>query len=77
MKQHEYGYIADRLQEHDNLFEINARRGKGSHRMVFHPDVDGCSGIARFPIMAPKTTIAPVMQKDLIRIFRLPEDIFD
>ena len=77
MPQLEYRHIVYKLQEHDNRFEIHDRRGKGSHRMVFHPDVEGCKRHYPLPYHGSKTTIAPGMQKDLIRIFRLPEDIFD
>lgn len=77
MEWREYRYIVAALRNHDTRFEIHTRRGKGSHRMVFHPDVEGGKRHYPLPYHGSKTSIAPGMQKDLIRIFQLPADIFD
>ena len=77
MKYQEYRLIVDRLRKYDSRFEIHTRGGKGSHRMVFHPDVEGHKRQYPLPYHHAKTTIAPGMQKDLIRIFQLPADIFE
>lgn len=77
MHQREYRYIVGRLRKHDSRFEIHVQRGKGGHRMVFHPDVEGSKRHYPLPYHGSKTRIAPGMQKDLVRIFQLPEDIFD
>ena len=77
MERREYRYIIAALRNHDARFEIHTRRGKGSHRMVFHPDVEGGKRHYPLPYHGSKTSIAPGIQKDLIRIFQLPADIFD
>ena len=77
MEWHDYRYIVAKLREQDRRFEIHTRRGKGSHRMVFHPDVEGSKRHYPLPYHGSKTPIARGMQKDLIRIFQLPPNIFD
>ena len=77
MKWQAYSSIVSWLRDHDRRFEIHVRGGKGSHRMVFHPDVDGHKRHYPLPYHGAKTKIAPGMQKDLIRIFRLPPNLFD
>lgn len=77
MKHQEYRLIVDRLRKYDSRFKIHTRRGKGSHRMVFHPDVEGNKRQYPLPYHHAKTPIAPGMQKDLIRVFQLPQDIFE
>lgn len=52
-----------------------ARRGKGSHRMIYDPDMQ-----AHFPLPHhgnDKRILPSGMLKDLIRHLDLPEDIFD
>ena len=73
----EYREVVARLKEHDPRFEIQVRRGRGSHHMIFHPDVDGAKRHYPVPYHGAKTPVAPGMQKDIVRIFQLPADIFD
>ena len=77
MKIREYRFVVRRLRSHDNRFEIHQRRGKGSHRMVFHPDVRGEKRHYPLPYHGDKTPIQPGMQRDVIRLFDLPADFFD
>lgn len=67
--------VVRKLREHDPRFVIYSNRGKGSHRMIFHPDIDGkpCS----FPIPYHKgRDTQKGMLKAIIRRFNLPADIF-
>lgn len=77
MEWRDYRHIVAKLREQDKRFEIHTRRGKGSHRMIVHPDIDGGKRHYPLPYHGSKTPIAPGMQKDLIRIFQLPLNIFD
>lgn len=77
MKWREYGFVVAKLRAYDGRFEIHTRRGKGSHRMIVHPDIDGNMRHYPLPYHGPKTPVAWGMLKDLIRIFQLPSDIFD
>ena len=36
-----YRELVKKLRKHDRRFEIYENRGKGSERMIFHPDVNG------------------------------------
>jgi predicted RNA binding protein YcfA (HicA-like mRNA interferase family) len=63
------------LHEHDGRFVFNSKRGKGSERMIFHPNVNGRSEC--YPITFHKgRDIGKGMLKAIIRRFQLPEDIF-
>ena len=73
----EYREVVARLQKHDARFEIHVRRGRGSHRVIFHPDVDGSKRPHPVPYHGAKTPVAPGMRKDIVRIFQLPEDVLD
>jgi predicted RNA binding protein YcfA (HicA-like mRNA interferase family) len=64
------------LRDHDPRFEIFTKRGKGSERMIYHPNINGRSQC--FPLTFHKGhDIGKGMLKAIIRRFDLPEDIFD
>ena len=65
------------LRRHDPRFEVHRRRGKGSHRMIAHPDVEGRMRQYPLPYHGPKTRIAAGMLKEIVRVFELPDDVFD
>ena len=69
--------LLKRLREFDSRFRVYARRGKGSHRMLHHPDVAGEARHYPLPRHGEKTPIFPGYQKDIIRISGLPEGFFD
>ena len=63
------------LREHDKRFEIFSDRGKGSHRMLYHPDIEGQ------PKSMPLTwhkgkTLGKGLLKSIVRRFNLPPRIF-
>ena len=39
MRTIEYRQLLKRLREFDPKFSVHTRRGKGSHRMLYHPDI--------------------------------------
>ena len=69
--------LVKKLLEYDSSFEIFARRGKGSERMIYHPNVNGSP--ASFPVTCHgnNTEIGKGMAKAIIRRFNLPDDFFD
>ncbi len=77
MRVREYRKIVAILREHDSRFEFFRDRGKGSHRMIFHPDIDGRKRHYPLPYRGEKTPIESGYQKKMIRMFELPPDIFD
>src|SRR5205085_1371336 len=63
------------LRRHDPRFEIFKNRGKGSHRLIYHPDINGraCST----PMTYHKgKDVQKGLLKAIIRRFNLPSDIF-
>ena len=40
-KTYSYRELIKKLRKHDPRFEEHVNRGKGSERMLYHPDVDG------------------------------------
>lgn len=71
----EYRDVVKHVKNERGNVEVHAKKGKGSHRVLFDPDMP-----AHFPLPHHgdnKRRIPPGMLKDLIRIFDLPADIFD
>ena len=63
------------LTKHDRRFEIFSNRGKGSHRMIYHPDING--GACSIPLTYHKgRDVGKGLLKAIIRRFNLPSDIF-
>ena len=68
-----YKEVVDALKAHDPLFDTDNVKGKGSHRMVIHPKTKRHYPL---PYHGNKTAIPKGMQRDIIRFFDLPSDIF-
>ena len=67
--------VLRKLRDHDRQFEFFTNRGKGSERMIFHPDINGRS--ESFPMTFHKgRDVRPGMLKAIIRRFNLPNQIF-
>ncbi len=63
------------LHEYDAKFQFHTRRGKGSERMIYHPDVNGRPQC--FPLTFHKgKDVGKGMLSAIIRRFNLPSDIF-
>ena len=63
------------LHEYDSRFELWSKRGKGSERVIKHPDIKGRSEI--YPMTFHKgQDVGKGMLKAIIRRFSLPQDIF-
>ena len=63
------------LHDHDARFQFHIRRGKGSERMIYHPDVNGRP--QSFPLTFHKgKDVGKGMLRAIIRRFDLPSDIF-
>lgn len=61
------------LKDHDRRFFIVEGLGKGSHRMVCHPDSKRHYPL---PYHGQKTIISDHMLRNLIRFFDLPRNLF-
>ncbi len=69
--------VAQRLREHDPRFEFRQNRGKGSERMIYHPDIGGRSESIPLKCHGEGTEIYSGVLRSIIRRFNLPADIFD
>ena len=71
-----YREVVKILRDHDPRFEFHEARGKGSHRMIYHPDVDGQP--ASFPVKyhGKATELRRGVISAIVRRFNLPRDLF-
>jgi predicted RNA binding protein YcfA (HicA-like mRNA interferase family) len=63
------------LHEYDARFQFNARRGKGSERMIYHPNINGRSQCIPLTFHKGKD-VGKGMLSAIIRRFDLPSNIF-
>ena len=63
------------LVAYDSQFKLFANKGKGSHRMVFHPDIGGKPASIPMPYHKGKD-VKPGILNSIIRRFNLPKDFF-
>lgn len=63
------------LTEHDSRFEFWAQRGKGSERVIYHPDIDGLP--RSFPVKyhGKNTELHKGVISAIIRRFSLPNGL--
>jgi hypothetical protein len=65
-----------RLRDHDPRFEVLVHRGKGSERMVYHPDIDGSPRSHPVKCHGDGTELRRGVLRSIIRRFGLPGGIF-
>ena len=72
---HTYRELVRILKDHDKRFQFIVRRGKGSHRMIVHPDIGGRE--ASYPVKChgggtelSRGTIAAIARR-----FNLPDNL--
>lgn len=64
------------LISYDNRFTVHIKQGKGSHRVLYHPDVNGRSQSYPLKFHGKKTEVRKGHLSPIIRRFDLPKDIF-
>jgi len=64
------------LQKFDKRFEIYSNKGKGSHRMLCHPDINGKAASYPLKYHGGKTEVKKGHLPAIIRRFNLPNKIF-
>ncbi len=63
------------LRDHDSRLQIYVNCGKGSHRMIYHPDIAGRA--VSMPLTYHKgRDVQKGLLKAVIRRFNLPDKIF-
>lgn len=74
-KTYSYDELIKALKNHDDKFEVIKNRGKGSERMIYHPDVNGRPQSYPIKCHGNKTTIRKGHISAIIRRFSLPKGI--
>jgi hypothetical protein len=72
-----YRKLLKKLREHDKRFVEFTNRGKGSERILFHPDINGRSESYPIKCHGEGTEIGQGTLSALIRRFSLPRGFFD
>lgn len=71
-----YREMARILKTYDSRFQFWSDRGKGSERMIYHPDIAGRP--ASYPVKChgAGTELRAGVLSSIIRRFNLPRDVF-
>lgn len=74
-KPRKYRELIKILRAHDSRFEVYENRGKGSERMIYHPDVGGRP--QSFPVKChgENTELRKGVISAIVRRFRLPKGV--
>ena len=74
-KPYKFRELVKALRKHDTRFEVWENRGKGSERVIYHPDIDGRP--ASFPVKChgEGTELRKGVISSIKRRFKLPDDV--
>lgn len=74
-KPHKFQKLVKILKKYDSDFEFFVNRGKGSERMIYHPNINGRP--ESFPVKyhGKNTEISKGAISDLMKRFDLPKDL--
>lgn len=74
-KPRKFSELIKLLRAHDSRFEIYQKRGKGSERMIYHPDIGGRP--QSFPVKChgEGTELRKGVISAIIRRFKLPKGV--
>ena len=71
-----YRKLEATLKRIDDRFEIYEDCGKGSHRVIYHPDIQGRAESFPLPFHGANTEINPGYISDIIQRFQLNKAVF-
>jgi hypothetical protein len=74
-KTYKFRELVNALRSYDKRFEIYKNRGKGSERMIYHPDINGRSESYPIKCHGEGTEIRSGHIAAIKRRFRLPEGV--
>ncbi|MBA2409957.1 MAG: type II toxin-antitoxin system HicA family toxin [Gammaproteobacteria bacterium] len=63
------------LKKHDSRFVIEEKRGKGSERMILHPDIDGREAAYPVKCHGEGTELRTGTVDAILRRFNLPKNL--
>ena len=73
-KSYTFRELVKKLKKYDSQFEILQNRGKGSERMLFHPNINGRPESYPLKCHGEDDTIRKGHIKAVVRRFSLPKD---
>jgi len=73
VKPHKYRELEKILREYDPRFEFYKNRGKGSERMIYHPDINGKPESYPVKCHGKNTELRVGVINAIIRRFNLPK----
>ncbi len=68
--------VIKKLLKYDSRFEVYAKKGKGSHRMIYHPNINGEEKSYPIKYHGKKTNVSKGTLSALKRRFDLPQGFF-
>ena len=74
-KPYKYRELMRILREYDPRFEFWSRRGKGSERVIYHPDIAGRAELHSVKCHSENQELRKGVISSIIRRFRLPKDL--
>jgi hypothetical protein len=74
-KPYKYRDLVRVLQQHDPRFEFWAGRGKGSERIIYHPDIEGRPESHPVKCHRESQELCKGVISSIIRRFKLPKDL--
>lgn len=75
-KTYTFRQLIKKLRKHDPAFEVYVNRGKGSERMLYHPDINGRPESCPLKCHGEGDDIRMGHLSAIRRRFRLPPDFF-
>ncbi len=75
-KAYTFRELVKKLKKHDNRFVVYKNQGKGSERMLSHPDINGREESYPLKCHGEGETIRRGHYSSIIRRFKLPSDFF-
>lgn len=74
-KPYKFRELVKKLRKHDPRFEVYVHRGKGSERIIYHPNVNGRPESHPVKCHGENTELRKGVISSIIRRFDLPRDL--
>jgi len=71
-----YREVIKRLTSHDKRFEVWSNKGKGGHRIIFHPDIAGRKSSCPIPFHGTNKPVSLNVLSSIVRAFKLRKTFF-
>jgi hypothetical protein len=75
LKPYKFSKLISILKKYDDRFVVFPRKGKGSHQMLYHPDINGRAVSFPLVVHGKNPEIGKYYIGDLKRTSELPDDL--